>query len=479
MLLACANLLANADFRSPPRFDGAGYAALGLAVARGEGYREIEHPDRPEHDHFPPAYPALLAAIWRWTGPSFPAAHLLSLACTLGAIAAAWAWFGRCERPGIAWLLAMALAANWSWGRLGTSIQSEPAYFLLAQWAILLAMPPKGLGKSAVLGIVLALASLTRQVGLALALGLGLHLIASRRFRDAFAAWGLLALGLIPWVAWQWKVHRRPQAGLLGGDGSLASLVADQALFYLRRIPDQIIGPVVEVATVFSNRPALGIAATAGAAVATGVILWGALRMLRAPERRPAAATLLATLALLLAWPFTEAGRFLAPLIPCLLVAAVEGGARVFAILRLRNPRRAAAVLVLAASLPYPLYATFAGRAAAQRGLQADFDAGCRWIAEHGGRIGPVLARHPADVFWLTGREALAPASDDPDAVAEQIRRYDVAYLIVDSGRYARAEAGPLARFASERPGMLAQVWPPAGEADAHDVAVWEVVHAP
>jgi len=45
---------------------------------------------------------------------------------------------------------------------------------------------------------------------------------------------------------------------------------------------------------------------------------------MRTPRRRLAGLIALFTLALLLVWPFTEAGRFLFPIVPFLLVGATE-----------------------------------------------------------------------------------------------------------------------------------------------------------
>ena len=67
------------------------------------------------------------------------------------------------------------------------------------------------------------------------------------------------------------------------------------------------------------------MAANVWAVAATGIIAFGWIRALRRPRRRLAGLVPLATLLVLLAWPFTEAGRFLVPLIPCILVGAVEG----------------------------------------------------------------------------------------------------------------------------------------------------------
>ena len=141
-LIAAASALSacgNAAWSAPPRYDGAGYAVLARALLEGQGYRAIDHPDRPRHAHFPPGYPLLLAATWRVTGVSASAAHAASVLCTVGATLAAWCWFRRLMSGPAALLLGLALSVNWLWARTGGAIQSEPLYMLLGQLTILAA----------------------------------------------------------------------------------------------------------------------------------------------------------------------------------------------------------------------------------------------------------------------------------------------------------------------------------------------------
>lgn len=51
--------------------DDAIYTILAKALATGEGYRMINLPGAPHATHYPPGYPAFLAALWR-LAPSFP-----------------------------------------------------------------------------------------------------------------------------------------------------------------------------------------------------------------------------------------------------------------------------------------------------------------------------------------------------------------------------------------------------------------------
>lgn len=442
---ACVlSLGANARFDDPPRFDGAGYAVLARSILEGRGYREIDHPDAPRHAHFPPGYPLALAALWRITGPSNAAAHALAFLCSLGATLLAWLWFRTWTRPRVALAMGLALAINWRWGRDGTAIGSEPLFLLLGQAAVLSARRLGSGSRGAVrLGLLLGAAILTRHVGLALAAAIVASLVARGRRREAVVAL-LVASGVIaPWIAWLARVGRHTQVGLVPV-GGMPATIAGNSLFYGRRLIDQILGPVVEIATIY--RPRYAAIATAFAVVASLVMIVGWCRFIAGPARRRLAGLVpLCTLAMLLAWPFTEAGRFLVPLIPFLVAGLTEG-------LAWKGRYRAlAACAVLLASVPYSAYAIVTGRSEAQRATHRDFDAACLWIAGQAGPAGVVMTRHPGEVFLRTGRLAIEPSGDLDDL----IRRRGVAFLLVDDARYANAPPSLLGRFAAEHPARV------------------------
>ena len=446
-------------FDEPPRYDGAGYATLARSLAEGTGYRDITHPDSPPHVHFPPGYPLALAAIFRTFGPSVPPAHGFSVLCTLVAVWAFWRWWRRIEGRSVADLLGLALAANWTWARIGGSIQSEPLFLALEGMTLLLAgwtSRRGGIPRAALLGVVLGCCVLTRHVGACLVVAIGLDLWLRGRRASCLAALGFASIVVAPWVAWQARGGAGTQAELFRGN-SVAGLVAGQVLFYARRTPDQVVGPFVEVATVFGRSPVVSLVATVGAFGFALLVVFGWIRLAVAPRRRLGGLIPLATLPLLLLWPFTEAGRFLIPLVPFLLIGAVEGSSAIVSKAGLsRRPRRVAAAILLAVSLPYSLYSLISDREGARIRTHADFDAACLWIASRVDHPGPILARHPADVAWLSGRQTIGIGSDDP---GREIDRRGVAFLLVDDARYANAPASPLRVFAERSPDRVRLAW--------------------
>jgi hypothetical protein len=474
-LVAAASVGLNTDFRAPPRFDGAGHAVLAEALATGRGYREIDHPDEPRHDNFPPGYPAALAVLFRTYGRSWSAAHALSAGATVAATVAAWCWFRTMYTPDVALALGLALAGNWTWGRTGGSIQSEPLYMLLSQCAVLATVwagRGGGPGRGTVLGGTLAACFLTRLIGACLALAAGLELLLRKRWSAALTAGLVATLVVLPWLAWMATAQRKTQAEYFV-EGRFDDRVERLAVFYIQRLPDQLTGPIVEFGTVFRRSRPLRALVNAWAVVASGILTWGWARCLRSSRRRLAGLIAAVTLAVLLVWPFTEAGRFLIPLVPFALVGAVEGLAPLALWSGCRRPRAYAALAVLGASIPYAVYAVAAGRAEAQRRAYRDFDAACAWIAGQKVPVGPVLTRHPGEVFWLTGRRALEPTSNEPEASAAAIERFGVAFLLIDEDRYARAGKNPLSRFVERYSNRVRRVW--SGESGGPAITVYEV----
>jgi hypothetical protein len=118
-------------------------------------------------------------------------------------------------------------------------------------------------------------------------------------------------------------------------------------------------------------------------------------------------------------------------------------------------------------SIPYPAYVVASGRGRSHDAAQQAFDAACDWIGSRHDRPGPVLTRHPGEVFWRTGRQALEVASserpgdhDADDTVIDRlIDRYRVAFLLVDRDRYAKAVSSPLDGYARRHTDRVKRVW--------------------
>src|SRR5262249_24995078 len=157
------------------------------------------------------------------------------------------------------------------------------------------------------------------------ALAIAVDRMVARRWSEAIAIAAIATVLVSPWLAW--LVLAAPigqtQAGLMMGTRAMAAeMLGRQLIFYVQRLPDQIVGPFVEVAAGGGWAPAAALA-NLWAALATTTIVLGWRQALTRPRLRLVALIPLLTLAILLPWPYQEAGRFLIPLVPMVLLGAV------------------------------------------------------------------------------------------------------------------------------------------------------------
>jgi hypothetical protein len=220
------------------------YVILGRALATGAGYRYLHLPGMPNATHYPPAYPALLAVLWRFA-PQFPAnvliferanAVLLAVSAILGFELAR-----RCARLPTLWSAAVALGGTVTILplTLATMVLSE-SLFLAVLLAALLAAEHLAAGawsgadgpgerpsvwrqsiwrevaSGVAVGALCALVALVRSVGVVLVpAAFAVCLWRGRRRAGLALAIGAAAV-LMPWQLWVWG-HTQELAPVLQG----------------------------------------------------------------------------------------------------------------------------------------------------------------------------------------------------------------------------------------------------------------------
>jgi hypothetical protein len=202
-----AALWAQTDAMVGVFYDDGLYVALGKALAEGRGYVSLHLPGEPPAVHYPPLYPAALAALWRvW--PQFPANVLLFRLFDAAAMGTAgWILARHAARTGLRWELRYAalLAAMLAFPLLtivGVRF-SEPLFLALFGGAILsVERDGVGLGRGAVAGVLAGLATLTRSIGLAAVVGIPWALWLRGRRAAAVAAFAAGAALAVPWWIW-------------------------------------------------------------------------------------------------------------------------------------------------------------------------------------------------------------------------------------------------------------------------------------
>lgn len=309
--LSCLVLLA-----MPPAYpagvygDDGAYLALGKALAEGVGYRSIYAPGAPVHTRFPPGLPLLVTLLWGGSGDVAGVLATLRVVNALAAGATAgMLWRIARARLGIARPIVAAFVAgpfllDGTLQYFGLAL-AEP-YFMLG-WALALAVvpstadgvPPRR-GRLAALGLVLGVAAVFRTQAIALIPAM----IVALRVRRV--PWGRMVLVLVgagvPLLVGWLVMH--PGAGG-GGAGSETSYGADLAAF-VGSDPAAVVERLLGKAVVYPGFLALYVdrrLAVGAVPVLAGVALAGT-GLIRLRRRAPELVyTVLATLAVLVAWP--------------------------------------------------------------------------------------------------------------------------------------------------------------------------------
>jgi hypothetical protein len=338
--------------------DDAMYVILARSLASGEGYRFLNLPGAPAATHFPPGYPAVLAAV-SFVAPAFPASVVVFKvlnALFLAVAAVLVARFARARVVDARWALGLGTASALSIPLLvlGSMVLSEPLFL-----ALLLALLPAlesfadhrgGARRALLLGAAIAGCTLVRTHGIVLLPAVVLMLAARRRWRDAALVSAAAAACLLPWQLWSAAHSGRLPAPLLGNYDSYAS-------WWMRGF--RVMGPGMVPATLAKTIPETlemlavlfsplraGMARTATLLALAALAITGAWSMRR---RLPVTLLFLAGyIVIVLVWPFNPS-RFVWGIWPLLLLVVVAGAHAAAAFpSRLALPARAALLAAFA-----------------------------------------------------------------------------------------------------------------------------------
>lgn len=442
--------------------DDAIYTLLARALATGEGYRMINLPGAPHATHYPPAYPAFLALLWR-LAPSFPdnivvfkfanAAWLAAAA--LGTMAFAQRRLG--WGPGAAALAAAAGTLAIVVLLVTGVVLSEPMFMALLFPTLLFCERALDSGRvrdAAGAGIACGVLAMVRTLGAVVVPAAVLALLWRRHVRAAVALALSASLFIVPWQWWvsAWQ-HEIPMV-LTGKYGAYGPWLAQGyreggvpfavgvVVANLQSLDGFLSYAFMPVVTVWPR----AIAFLTVIALAAG----GTLAIAR---RAPVSALFLAAYGgVILLWPF-EPNRFVLAVWPLLTVSA---GAAMASLWRWRPARRLAVARWLALSAAAAVVAGFgvynargyAGRwwASVQRDVGQRAKPIAEWVAANTAESDVLVTDDDLIVFLYTGRrgmptstflarERVAPLPPEAHvaAVREMMERYRPRFFITTS----------------------------------------------
>lgn len=449
--------------------DDAMYLVLAKALATGEGYRYLNIPGHPAATHFPPGYPAFLAALWR-LAPQFPgnvALFTMANAILYGLAAAGIFYLARARfelgRGPALVVTALGFATASTLGLAGL-VMSEPLYMALFVPVLLLCDRASVRDDWRSVGIAaLACVALTmvRSIGVVALAAFIMTLVLRRRYQAAAGALFVGAIAMLPWKLWM-MVHAGELPRLIAGeygsyDGWLAEGFRRGGVTFAGRVVAMNLHDVATVLVAPNNVDGASAVVMhpgriALAVVMSGLVIFGLTHV----ARRSLMLSLYAAgyLLLILLWPF-EPSRFVRALWPLLVLVMWLGAIAVI----VQMPRRLRPTLITGIGLillvhAAPLLQAWAAREWEKfpKSWALPIVSQVQWVVGNTEPNDVIISDRATAVYLYTGRYAVPPADFQPmdrmrPASPERLERsiraiaedYDASYMLLYNAHLIRA----------------------------------------
>ena len=437
------------------------YLVLAKALASGNGYRYLHLPGMPIATHYPPAYPLLLALLWK-LAPGFPGnltIILLANAALLGLVAWGSARFliDRLQwQPFSATGFALVATLSLPLIQLTTLVLSEVAFlallFLVLTRADRVVAERENMVRDILLGAGAGALALVRVHGVVLAIAAALVLLFRREWRRAVVVLAGAAVVVAPWQLWAALHDGALPASLRGSYGSYIAWFTDGlARGGVPFVAHTVARNAGEAAAILADRFApwaISLLRLALLTAALSLIVLGGFRLRR---RTPVTiAFVVAYFAITLVWPYTP-WRFIWGVWPLLLLLGVEGAAAIVRWQPAITPGRIVryalfgVLALLGLGVARAEVAAYRDRtwAAPVRDATQTIAPVMRWIRQNTNAHETVIADAEPLVYLFTERPAVPPvaftaaeyvtprdAAADVAALGDLVRRYPVRYVV-------------------------------------------------
>jgi hypothetical protein len=435
--------------------DNVAYYLLGQALADGEGYVNAWRPEAPPANHFPPGYPALIAAMTVLGLGSTTALKLLNGLILFGSLLLLYGLFVRLSggRRDLAAVAVLASALNTHLLFYGSTTMSEVP-FLFTTTLVLAAAAALDLEKRPwadpwfwVMAAALAASYYLRSIGLAVFFGVLVFFLLRRRWLHGALTVALFVLAALPWYLRGRAVGGNsyvsqlllknpydPDLGAVSAGDLVGRFFGNLLRYVSVEIPTAVV-PALEARVRESPGPGGWVVGLLLVALVV-VGLWR-LRALR----RLLAAYFVGTLAITLLWPEVWTGvRFILALVPLLVFLALYGLLGLLEQGRRGRPVSALWLVPFVLLLAWvPLTWLHASAAAPYPPQWRNYFTMAEWAREHT-PPGAVIAARKEELFHLfAGRPTTRFLyTSDAAAVIEGLEAESVDYVVVDQLGFAQ-----------------------------------------
>lgn len=336
-------------------FDDGIYALQAKALATGQGFVYPQLPGTPPAIHYPPAFPLLLALVWK-LAPPFPESTMWLKMVNPLLLGLAAVLITRLTMRVLGWSAVASAAlvvlgcANVPTLVLTSVLLSEPLFLAVLAPALLAAgaLVERGGPRWAIIaGLAAGIVVLTRTVGGVILPAVLIVLALERRWREAATYAAVAFLVILPWQLFVWRHAPGFPDELRGSYGPYLEWVIggyrDGGLALVWAVFTKNVADAWSFLGIFFSPLVAWLRPIAAALVIVAAFV-GVLLGLAERTRRVFALTLGAYLCVVFLWPY-QIERFLWGAWPFLLVLAASGFDAVY---RAVQPRRALALGVMA-----------------------------------------------------------------------------------------------------------------------------------
>ncbi|UCH11100.1 MAG: phospholipid carrier-dependent glycosyltransferase [Fidelibacterota bacterium] len=436
--------------------DNVNYYLLGKAIAAGKGYVVLSREDEPKAHHFPPGYPAIIAAVMTLVSPNLVVVKVANGLFLVGSVWLLYLLILRITNDrNTSLVISVLILLNTHFLRSATIMMSEIPFFFFSMLAFYLFTSIK-LEENPIRNPVfyaflfcLSLTYYIRTAGIAIFGGILLYLLLKKQWRFLACTFSGYVLLAVPWIirgrslggnAYLLQLVQvnpyRPELGTLSISSLVIRIFNNISRYITKEIPNGLF-PFIPINYQQMSFPGwiLGL-------VILALIGYGVYRL--APQYRLLVlGYLVGTFSILLLWPDVWFGvRFLLPAIPFLLLGLIVGLENLIRLgmNRLNVSWRFSSLVFLVLLIFY--YPAINGlriqaRAPYPRNWQNYFHAAI-WLGKNSSPDVVVSCRKPGMFYFFSNRHCVSyPYTLDDQVMLDSFVRNGVDFVVLDQLGYA------------------------------------------
>jgi 4-amino-4-deoxy-L-arabinose transferase-like glycosyltransferase len=423
--------------------DNAEFMILGRALAAGEGFRYMSHPDARPATKYPPGFPLMLAGWIKVFGNSILSMKINVLVCYVAAVVMTFLLGRRLLGDALGMMAALLLTSSWTVLMYSHQVLSDIPYAMLSLVVVLLFLSLPQRRSTMIAGTLICIwAYFVRTAGVSLVAATVIFLMLKRRRRE-----GLLLLGGFVLVSVLWAVRNYtmtgegsrymgvllaanpydPDKGLISFTGLIGRAWTNLTGYAGWLLPLNLL-PVAVTSAADAGGTALR---TVVSLIIVAISILGGYTLRR--KTLLISLYLIIYVAVYLAWPDVwMSERFMIPVAPFLAIYLFAGCRRIIRYFEAKH----LAVMILCAVLVLTNVYTLAGWTRRARGYPpgwSEYLETAQWVREYTPEQSVVMCRKPFMFYLFSDRKTIAyPFTRDGEVMRKHLADSRPDYIVLE-----------------------------------------------